>query len=416
MKIYKFGGASVKDATNVQNVEKVLQATGYNNCFLVVSAMGKTTNALEDVVSAYRNKEDYLSLLNEIERFHINIAKELIPEIHPVFEQIIKLIAEVKTFLSLNKSPKYDFVYDQVISLGELLSTKIISAYLNFKGIENQWIDAREYIKTNNFYREGKVDWEKTEKNFKGLDEDKLYITQGFIGSDENNFTTTLGREGSDYTGAIIAYCLNADSLSIWKDVKGVLNADPRVFSNTQILKEISYEEAIELAYYGASVIHPKTLQPLQSKNIPLYVKCFEDPSLPGSVIKQGKRLDPLVPCYIVKKNQITLSISSKSFSFIDEEIIKDVYEKLSDNKIKVNLIQISAISLLLCIEDKFHNLEQLIEDLNQKYKVSTVTDCTLYTIRHAQKDSENIIPNHDKAIVRQAAINTLQLVVKEEK
>ena len=414
MKIFKFGGASVKDAANVKNVEKVLTATGYKQCFLVVSAMGKTTNALEDVVKAYINKEDYLSLLNQLELFHINIARELIPEIHPVFEDIIKLIAEVKTFLSLNKSPKYDFIYDQVISLGELLSTKIISAYLNFKGIGNEWIDAREYIKTNSFYREGKVDWKKTEENFKPLNPDKLYITQGFIGSDENNFTTTLGREGSDYTGAIIAYCLNADSLTIWKDVKGVLNADPREFSDTVILRQISYEEAIELAYYGASVIHPKTLQPLESKEIPLYVKCFEDPSLDGTVIKKGEKLSPLTPCFIVKKNQSTLAISSKSFSFIDEDIIRDVYEILSDNKIKVNLIQISAISLYLCIEDKYHNLENLIENLNKKYKVNLTPDCALYTIRHAEENSEVVVPNYDKTIIRQTGINTLQLVVKD--
>ena len=414
MKIFKFGGASVRDAANVKNVEKVLNATGYNQCFLVVSAMGKTTNALEDVVKAYINKEDYLSLLNQLELFYINIARELIPEIHPVFEDIIKLIAEVKTFLSLNKSPKYDFIYDQVISLGELLSTKIISAYLNFKGIGNEWIDAREYIKTNSFYREGKVDWEKTEENFKPLNPDKLYITQGFIGSDENNFTTTLGREGSDYTGAIIAYCLNADSLTIWKDVKGVLNADPREFSDTVILRQISYEEAIELAYYGASVIHPKTLQPLESKEIPLYVKCFEDPSLEGTVIKKGEKLSPLTPCFIVKKNQSTLAISSKSFSFIDEDIIRDVYEILSDNKIKVNLIQISAISLYLCIEDKYRNLENLIENLNKKYKVNLTSDCALYTIRHAEENSEVVVPNYDKTIIRQTGINTLQLVVKD--
>lgn len=415
MRIFKFGGASVRDAQNIQNVEKVLNTTGYHQCFLVISAMGKTTNALEDVVQAYIEKGNYLSLLNEIEIFHINIARDLIPEIHPIFEEIIRLIAEVKTFLSLNKSPNYDFVYDQVISLGELLSTKIISAYLNFKGIANEWIDAREFIKTDNYYREGKVDWEKTENNFKNLNKDKLYITQGFIGSDENNFTTTLGREGSDYTGAIIAYCLNAESLTIWKDVKGVLNADPREFKDTLILRQISYEEAIELAYYGASVIHPKTLQPLQSKDIPLYVKCFEDPSLEGTVIKKGEKLSPLSPCFIVKKKQSTLAISSKSFSFIDEKIIGDVYKLLSQYKIKVNLIQISAISLYLCIEDKYANLHPLVEALENKYKVRVTENCALYTIRYAENNSEQVIPNHQQAIIRQAGINTLQLVVKEQ-
>lgn len=414
MKIFKFGGASVRDAENVKNVEKVLTTTGYNNCFLVVSAMGKTTNALENVVKTYIDKGDYISLLNEVEQFHLNIVKDLIPEIHSVFEDIIKLIAEVKTFLSLNKSPKYDFIYDQVISLGELLSTKIISAYLNFKNIDNLWIDAREYIKTNSDYREGKVDWQTTEKNFSSLSENRLYITQGFIGSDDNNFTTTLGREGSDYTGAIIAYCLQADNLTIWKDVKGVLNADPRHFEDTQLLEHISYEEAIELAYYGASVIHPKTLQPLQSKNIPLFVKCFEDPTLKGTVIKQGKSISPKCPCFIVKKNQATLSISSKSFSFIDEAIIRDVYNSLAKFKIKVNLIQISAIHLYLCIEDKYNNIESLIDDLQNNYNTDLSLNCSLYTIRHAEKNSEKVVPNYDNAIIRQSGINTLQLVVKD--
>lgn len=415
MRIFKFGGASVKDAKGVKNVERVLNYTGHDGVLIVISAMGKTTNALEDVLKSYFNKEDYISRIEEIKAYHLDIAKELMPKNTDIQNLISEQFDGLNQFLNKNKSHNYDFVYDQVVSNGELISTKIVSAYLNTKEIPSVWVDARDYIKTNNTYREGKVNWEASLENIKTLEKDKLYVTQGFIGSDENYLTTTLGREGSDYTGAIIAYCLNAKSLTIWKDVPGVLNADPRYFKDTTLLCQIPYEEAIELAYYGASVIHPKTLQPLQKKGIPLYVKCFENPEGKGTVIQEGNGLEPKTPCFIIKKNQKVLEISTLSFDFIDENVIKDVFHKLSENQLKVNLIQISAISLYLCIEDKFNKLTKAVETFRKDFNVELTDGCSLYTIRHYNAKSKELIPDTENALIKQSSKNTLQLVMKDE-
>ncbi len=292
MRIFKFGGASVKDADGVRNVVKVLQEVGYENTLLVVSAMGKTTNAMEDIINAYfKDKNEIVSKVAELVDYHHEIVSELFPNPqHPIYQKIKVLIDEINGFLVWNKSPNYNFVYDQIVGYGELISTTIISAYLKEIGIANNWLDVRNYIKTDNTYRDTTVKWEKTQESVSNIDKKILNITQGFLGSDDNNFTTTLGREGSDYTAAILAYCLNADSVTIWKDVPGVLNADPRYFKETQLLNNISYREAIELAFYGASVIHPKTLQPLQRKEIPLHVKSFINPLDKGTTV--GKVLE----------------------------------------------------------------------------------------------------------------------------
>ena len=323
MRIFKFGGASVKDAKSVKNVSSVLKQVGYDNTMVVVSAMGKTTNKLEQVIDRYFNNQQNLkSCIDDLWICHMDIVKELFDnENHEVFNAVKTLFDELNGFLNWNKSTNYSFVYDQVVCFGELLSTTIISLYLNEIGLKNKWIDVRTVIKTDSNYRDGKVDWTKTQEAIQtGIHKDKLNITQGFLGSDNNNFTTTLGREGSDYTAGIFAYCLNAESVTIWKDVPGVLNADPRHFETTTLLNQISYEEAIELAFYGASVIHPKTLQPLQRKAIPLYVKSFIHPKNEGTVVSKGKVLEPFVPCYIVKKNQCLISLSSLDFSFIVEK------------------------------------------------------------------------------------------------
>ena len=415
MKVYKFGGASVKDAAGVRNVLDVLKQTGKKQTLVVVSAMGKTTNAFEEVLNFYFKEEDYGKRLGEIKTFHIQIAEELLDKSNPVFYAIDEYFLQIDDFLLKNKSPNYDYVYDQIISYGELLSSQILSAFLNQENLTNDWIDVRDYIKTDSSYREAKVDWETTCDNLQKLKKDQLYITQGFIGSNENYFTTTLGREGSDYSGAIIAYCLNAFSLTIWKDVPGVLNADPRYFENASQLMHISYEEAIELAYYGASVIHPKTLQPLQRKQIPLFVKSFENPELPGTEIKNGQALDPTIPCFIVKKNQTAITISTHDFAFIDESVLRDVFDTLTENQLKVNLIQISAISLSLCLEDKFNTLKKAIEVIKKRFKVTLYQDCSLYTIRHADQNSLSFIPNTDRTIIKQAGVNTLQLVIKQD-
>tara|TARA_R110002050_G_scaffold59259_2_gene132668 strand:+ start:135842 stop:137092 length:1251 start_codon:yes stop_codon:yes gene_type:complete len=416
MRIFKFGGASVKDANGVKNLVKVLHQVGYENTLLVVSAMGKTTNAMEIVVNSYFNeKTEVSSAIQEVLKYHNDILMDLFEnEQHPVFKQVRSLLDEVQGFLAWNKSPKYSFVYDQVIGYGELVSTTILSAYLNEIGIKNTWLDVRDFIKTDDNYRDAAINWDKTQESItKGIDRNKLNITQGFIGSDENNFTTTLGREGSDYSAAILAYCLNATEVTIWKDVPGVLNADPRYFENAQLLNQISYREAIELAFYGASVIHPKTLQPLQRKEIPLLVKSFIDPKNAGTTVGKGVGIEPKVPCFIVKKNQVLMKISSLDFSFIVEDNISELFKLLHDYRMKVDLIQNSAISFSVCFDNKFGRLNELLETLKGKFKVTHNEDVSLYTIRHFDIEAITSLQNGKEILLEQRGKETVQLVVR---
>ncbi len=416
MRIFKFGGASVKDADGVRNLVKVLREVGHENTLLVVSAMGKTTNAMEVVINAYfKDKEVLPSAIQEVIDYHNKILMDLFPDNqHPIFQKTKVLFDEVKGFLAWNKSPNYNFVYDQVIGYGELVSTTILSAYLNEIGIVNTWLDVRNLIKTNSSYRDPIVDWEKTQQNVTNIvDAKKLNITQGFLGSDDNNFTTTLGREGSDYTAAILAYCLNADSVTIWKDVPGVLNADPRYFKETRLLNRISYMEAIELAFYGASVIHPKTLQPLQKKEIPLHVKSFVNPNDPGTTVTKGVGIEPMVPCFIVKKDQVLMKLSSLDFSFIVEDNISELFKLLHDHKMKVDLIQNSAISFSVCVDNKFGRLDELLNLLKSRFKVVHHEGVSLYTVRHFTNEAvESLINGHD-VLLEQRGKEILQLVVK---
>lgn len=417
MRIFKFGGASVKDADGVKNLAHVLEQVGFDNTLLVISAMGKTTNALEVVIRNYFDKSNELNAsLQEVRKYHNQILMDLFDnEEHEVFYEVTSLLDDLEYFIRSNKSPNYNFVYDQVISFGELVSTTIVSFYLKEVGIKNNWIDVRNFIKTDTNYRDANVDWEQTQTLIKkGVKKNTLNITQGFIGSDENNFTTTLGREGSDYTAAIFAYCLSAESVTIWKDVPGVLNADPRYFENAILLNQISYREAIELAFYGASVIHPKTLQPLQRKEIPLYVKSFVNPLLAGTSVSKGADLEPHVPCFIVKKNQLLISLSSLDFSFIMEEHISEVFALFHQYKVKVNLIQNSAISFSVCIEDKFNNFEELRKILAKKFKVSYNENVSLYTIRHFDEKSTAIVETNKTVLLKQISRETLQIITKE--
>ena len=419
MKIFKFGGASVKDAAGVKNVYDVLQKVGYEDVLLVVSAMGKTTNALEIVIKNYFEKSPALqSSVQEVKKYHNLIVMELFEEENnPVFGDVNALFADLEFFLSQNKSPNYNFVYDQIVSFGELISTKIISHYMNYMGIKTQWLDVRELIKTDNNYRDATVDWESTQQNIsKNVTKKILNITQGFMGSDENNFTTTLGREGSDYTAAIFAYCLNAKSVTIWKDVPGVMNADPRYFENATLLNQISYREAIELAFYGATVIHPKTLQPLQRKEIPLFVKSFLNPELAGTSVSKGADLEPQLPCFIVKKNQLLISLSSIDFSFIMEENISEIFALLHQYKMKVDLIQNSAISFSVCVDDKFGNFNTLKSLLSKKFAVSYNENVSLYTIRHFDAQSAQMVETNKTVLLKQISRETMQIVTKEEK
>lgn len=416
MRIYKFGGASVKDANGVQNLVAVLEQSGKENTFVVVSAMGKTTNAMEAVVDAYFNDKAALKgALQEVREYHLEILQDLFPEKeHPVYQRVGELFEEITGFLAWNKSPKYNFVYDQVVGYGELLSTTIIHAYLNKSNIPCEFLDVRNFIKTDSNYRDVKVNWEKTQERVtKGIEKGKLYITQGFLGSDDNNFTTTLGREGSDYTAAIIAYCLNAESVTIWKDVPGVLNADPRYFEETQLLNRISYREAIELAFYGASVIHPKTLQPLQRKEIPLQVKSFLNPTDPGTTVGKGVKIAPEIPCFIVKKDQVLMKLSSLDFSFIVEDSIGDLFKLLHDYKMKVDLIQNSAISFSVCVDNSLGRLEDLLDHLKGKFKVVHYEGVSLYTIRHFNPEAIDSLQNGKEVLLEQRGRETIQLVVR---
>jgi aspartate kinase len=417
MRIFKFGGASVKDAAGIKNVYDVLQKVGFDDVLLVVSAMGKTTNALELVVKDYFDKTASLqSSIQDVKKYHNQILLDLFEDDkNSVFNAVSDLFVELEHFLSHNKSPNYNFVYDQIVSYGELLSTTILSHYMNYRDLKTTWIDVRNYIKTDATYRDAEVDWELTQKNISKIAKKKvLHITQGFLGSDDNGFTTTLGREGSDYTAAIFAYCLNAQSVTIWKDVPGVMNADPRYFDNAILLNQISYREAIELAFYGASVIHPKTLQPLQKKEIPLYVKSFFEPLLAGTKVSKGEDLEPYLPCYIVKKNQLLMSLSSVDFSFIMEENISEIFALLHEYKIKVNLIQNSAISFSVCIEDKFGNFQSLKNILSKKFKVSYNENVSLYTIRHFSDQAANIVEENKVVVLKQISRETMQIVTKE--
>lgn len=410
MKVFKFGGASVKDAESVKNVAKVLETQGFEKCLLVVSAMGKTTNALEKVMEYYFKKEDFQNEIEKIKQSHLEITKGLFEENHSIFNEVALFFDDLEAFLRRNKSPNYNFVYDQVVSCGELISSKILSDYLNVIGFSNSWLDARDYIKTDDSYREGVVNWQETEANISKLGKEQSYVTQGFIGSEDNNFTVTLGREGSDYSAAIFAYCLNADAMTIWKDVPGVMTGDPRKFENVTLLSNISYEEAIEMAYYGASVIHPKTLQPLKQKNIPFYVKSFVEPMKLGTKVGISDK-NQSEESYILKENQVLMNISTRDFSFIAEDHISQIFNLLAKYKVKVSLMQNSAISLALCLEDKFGKIDAVHEELNQNFNTDLVKNVSLYTVRNANLDELSKIYENKKVLLEQISKKTVQIV-----
>jgi len=416
VKVFKFGGASIKDANGVKNVATVLQKVGYDDVFLVISAMGKMTNAFEKLSEAYFDQlDDLVSHIDTVRAYHYDICSDLFDsKSHEIYAILEGYFTEMTQFMIHNESRNYSYVYDQLVSYAELCSTKIVSCYFNDIGIENNWLDVRDSIKTNDDYRGALVDWDTTENLIiKNVPRNKLCITQGFLAKNESGHTTTLGREGSDYSAGIFAYCLDAESVTIWKDVEGVLNADPRHFTDTTLLEKISYTEAIELAFYGASVIHPKTLQPLQRKEIPLYVKSFVNPSSQGTAVGRGVHIYPETPCFIVKKNQILLSISSLDFSFIVERNISEIFGLLHDQKMKVNLIQNSAISFSVCLEDKYENFDKLLETLKSKFKIDVHRGVSLFTIRHFTKAAIKQIEQNSNVLLKQLTKETVQIVIE---
>ncbi len=418
MKVFKFGGSSVKNAEGVKNILAVLKTTEEKDLVVIVSAMGKITNQLELIVSNYfSNSNEVKSSIAQVYDYHFQIISDLFSNTsHPIFNVLLKYKNELQFLLGNNKSTDHSYVYDQAVSFGELISTSIISAYLFDKGLENKFLDVRSCIKINTDYRDAIVDWEETQKNIiESVPKKGICITQGFIASENShNFTTTLGREGSDYTAAIFAYCLNAQSGTIWKDVPGILNADPRHFKKTQLLHHISYSEAIEMAFHGATVIHTKTLQPLQQKEIPLYVKSFFNPKDDGTCVGKGIALDPLVSCFILKKNQVLISLSSLDFSFMMENNIGDVFKQLYQYKMKVNLIQNSAISFSVCVDNKFNKLELLLGKLRETFRVTWNEDVVLYTIRHSKTSEIKELLRGKEMLLKQENRGTIPIVVKE--
>lgn len=415
MKVFKFGGASVKDASGVKNVTEVLKKEGTDQTVVVISAMGKMTNAFEDICNSYATKsKDLNEKIDFVKSYHYQIITDLFGDkAVKTLNDIEQFYLEMNGFMMMNKSTGYNYIYDQLVSFGELISTKIVSNYLTEIGIENQWVDVREFIKTDRNYRDPKVNWKETQKNISNnLNIDKLTITQGFLGATEHGLTTTLGREGSDYTAAIFAFCLDAESVTIWKDVPGVLNADPRYFEEVHLLNQISYTEAIEMAFYGASVIHPKTLKPLENKLIPLYVRSFVELNQ-GTSVSKGATLEPFVPCFIVKKNQILISVSALDFSFMVEHNISDIFKLLHDYQLKVNLIQNSAISFSVCVDDNFNNFDKLLQELELKYSVNFDKELTLYTIRHFNEAALKKVEKNREVLLKQMNKETVQIVVR---
>ena len=418
MLVFKFGGASVKNAEAVRNIVGILK-DHKEHIIVVISAMGKTTNNLERIIDNYVNRdgEKLAKEVDTLKSYHFEIINDLFSDKnHPVYEDINKLLGELERKLDKEPSLNFDHDYDQIICFGELLSTKIITHFLQSQKIKAAWKDVRFSIKTNNAYREARVNWEMTKElvteHFE-FGENQILITQGFLGSTIDNITTTLGREGSDYTGAVLAHVLKAKKLIIWKDVPGVLNADPKWFDDTVLLSKLSYRDAIELAYYGASVIHPKTIKPLQNKNINLHVKSFKNPEAKGTIISNVD-YEKLVPSFIFKMDQVLIRISPEDFSFIAEDHLQTIFGILSENRIKINLMQNSALKFLLCINNDKRRLPKIIDQLESEFKVSYETGLELITIRYFDETTvERVLLNKDLILEHRDKKN-IQLIVRD--
>lgn len=412
IQILKFGGASIKDAQSIINVTKILSNYKKDNIVIIFSAIGKVTNLLEELVDLYVNKSSLIDdKFNELKQRHYNIIKELFPVDNEIYNIVENLFIEIEWILEVEPNTNFSYDYDQIVSVGELLSSNILSSFLKLNSFANTLIDARDCIKTDNQHQNAIIDWDFTNISIKEKIVDFPVITQGFIGCTSENFTTTLGREGSDFTAAILAYSLNASSLTIWKDVDGVLNADPRFFSKTHLLDNISFTEAIELAFYGAKVIHPKTIQPLQKKSIPLQVRSFINLDNPGTLINDTKKSSK-IPSYIVKENQVLISISDNELSFIIEEHLSWIFSLMSKYNIRLNLMQNSAVSFSICIDNDKYKVPKLIKDLSKNFSVFYNTSLTIYTIRHYTDDSIKFITKDNEVLLEQKSRNTVQFVI----
>src|SRR5436190_198680 len=421
MKVFKFGGASVNSVERIKNLGKIVKQYKDEKLLIVISAMGKTTNALEKVAEAFfqGKKDEALQLFDQVKQQHLNVAKSLlVTEYFPCAVQLKNFFTEMEWLVHDKPVRDYDYYYDQVVCIGELLSTSLISYYLVEAGIVNKWIDVRDIIRTDDNFRDATIDWEYTRSKAQSVisplfDDSNIVLTQGFIGSTDENESTTLGREGSDYTAAIFANIMNAESVTIWKDVQSVMNADPKKFPDAQPISELNYNEVIEMAYYGAQVIHPKTIKPLQNKSIPLFVKCFLEPSLPGTII-HNKSLQKQLPAIIVlKENQAMLEMSSKDFSFVGERHVGVLYHLFEKLKIKPNLTQNGAISFLCVLDDRPEKIERLAIEASELFDVSVVKELSLLTIRHYNKQLFEKMTEGKKVLLRQQTNETIQALIQ---
>jgi aspartate kinase len=418
MKVFKFGGASVRDAAGIKNVATILQRYKDEQLVIIVSAMGKNTNALEAVINAHAKQTGNAhELYNEVKESHYAVMRELFDANDEVFTTINDTFVEGEWVLDEAPNEDYDYMYDQLVCMGELVSTRILSAYFNKAGLNTQWLDARDVVITDNTYREGWVIWEKTRTNIQKVVPPMLaaggfVLTQGFIGSTTENFTTTLGREGSDYSAAIFAHCLDAESMTIWKDVPGVLNADPRLFENVIKLDRLSYKEAIEMTYYGATVIHPKTIKPLQNKSIPLYVKSFINPDGEGTEISSDTE-DTYPPIIVVEKNQALLHISTLDYSFVAEHHMARLFDKLATQRIFVNSMQNTAISFTICVPNVADRIEKFCKEVSDEFKIKKESELELITIRHYTQDTIDNLKKGKIVLFEERIRNTMQMVVR---
>jgi aspartate kinase len=420
MKVFKFGGASINTAERIQNAGHILRSFSGQKILVIISAMGKTTNALEKVVDAFfeGRKEDALQLFKQVKESHRALLKYLITvNWKQAEDQLKEFFTEVEWLLHDKPVRDYDYYYDQVVCCGELLSTSLVSNYLNEAGVKNKWVDVRDIVRTDDNFRDAYINWNHTEQKIKS-DVEPLFktydmvITQGFIGATDENESTTLGREGSDFSAAIFANILNAESQSIWKDVEGVMNADPKEFPEAVVINELSYREVVEMAYYGAQVIHPKTIKPLENKNIPLHVRCFLKPDIAGTTIS-NKPVKDLPPIIVVKPNQVLMELSSKDFSFVEEKPIAQLHKIFDSIKIRPNLSQNGAVSLLCCLDDKPDKIEKLALAASEIFDVQVEKNLTLLTIRHYTREKYEELTKGKTVLLMQRTPETVQVLMR---
>jgi aspartate kinase len=418
MKVFKFGGASVNSVERIKNLAGIVDRYNGEPLVIIISAMGKTTNGLEKVVESFYagNQQEALQLFEVVKQHHINISKYLlVTHFNECLAQLTDFFTEVEWLLHDKPVREFDYYYDQVVCVGELLSTCIVSHYLNEVNLTNEWLDVRDLVRTDNNFRDANIDWTITEERVRAAIDTStpaIYITQGFIGSTDDNESTTLGREGSDYTAAIFANLLDAESLSIWKDVEGVMNADPKLFPEAQLISELNFTEVIEMAYYGAQVIHPKTIKPLQNKGIPLHVKCFLDPLLPGTVIHK-KNIKNLPPIIVIKENQSLLHLNSQDFSFVGEEPMSRLYQLFGKIKLRPNLIQTGAINVQICLDYRADKIQQFASEASGMFDVQVEKELSLLTIRHYNTEIFEKLTAGKNIVLTQRTKETIQVLYK---